>query len=67
MTRYVNVKVNISEGQRDKISRAIQAGTGTNIRLANSDLNGEHVLALTQAQMKKMAKAYQRGVGTPLK
>lgn len=67
MTPYTNIKVNISEGQKDKIKRAMQAGTGVSIRLNHEDISGEHVLALTQAQINKMARAYQNGTGVTLK
>src|SRR6218665_375139 len=67
MSRYMNVKVNVSEGQKDKIKRALQAGTGVTIRLSHGDLSGEHVLALTQGQINKMAKVYQNGTGMALK
>jgi len=32
-----------------------------------TDLNGEHDLALTSAQVNKMTKAYQRGTGVTIK
>jgi hypothetical protein len=65
MSQYTNIKVNVSEGQKDKIKRAVQAGTG--IRLTHGDLSGEHILALTQAQINKMTKAYQSGTGMTIK
>jgi len=67
MSQYKNIKLNISEGQKDKIKEAVQAGTGITVRLTHADLSGEHVLALTQAQIKKMMKAYHRGTGMMLK
>ena len=67
MSRYTNVKVNISQGQIDKIKRAVQAGVPVSIKLAHSDLSGEHVLALTSAQVNKIAKAYQNGTGVTIK
>jgi L-aminopeptidase/D-esterase-like protein len=67
MSRYVNVKVNVSQGQVDKIKRAAQAGSSVSIRLSHADLNGEHMLALTQAQVNKIAKAYQSGTGVTIK
>src|SRR6218665_179829 len=67
MSRYMNVKVNVSEGQKDKIKRALEAGTGVTIRLSHGDLSGEHVLALTQGEINKMAKVYQNGTGMALK
>ena len=67
MSRYVNVKVNISEGQKEKIKQDIQSGTSVSIRLSHGDLSGEHVLALTQAQINKMAKTYKSGTGMTIK
>lgn len=67
MTSYINIKVHVSEGQKDKIAKAIQAGTGVSLRLSHSDLNGEHVLALTQQQVNKIAKAYRSGRGVIIK
>src|SRR6188768_585040 len=68
MSRYTNIKVNISEGQKDKIKRALEAGCdGVSIRLSHDDLTGEHVLALTQAQINKMWKAYENGKGVTIK
>jgi hypothetical protein len=67
MARYTNVKVNISEGQVDKIKRAVQAGAPVSISLSHSDLNGEYVLSLTSAQVNKIAKAYQSGTGVTIK
>ena len=65
MNRYTNIKVHVSEGQRDKIKRAVEAGMGVNIRLglSHEDLSGEHILALTKAQINKMTKAYRDGTG----
>jgi len=67
MSRYIAVKVNISEAQKDKIQKSLQAGTGVSIKLTHDDMNGQHVLALTQAQINKMAKAYQKGTGVVIK
>ena len=61
--RYVNVKVNISEGQKQKLQSALQVGGPVSIRLGHEDLNGEDVLALTKAQVTKIAKAYESGKG----
>ena len=66
MSRYTNVRVNISQGQIDKIKRAVQAGESVSIRLTHSDLSGEHVLALTSTQVNKIAKAYQNGTGVTI-
>ena len=65
--RYVNVKVNISEGQKQKLQTALQVGGPVSIRLGHEDLNGEDVLALTKSQVTKITKAYQGGKGITIK
>ncbi len=67
MSRYTNVKVNISEGQKQKLQTALQTGGPVSIRLSHEDLNGEEVLALTKSQVNKLAKAYESGKGTTIK
>ena len=67
MNNYQKVKVNISQGQTDKIKKAIQNGTAASIKLSHQDLNGEHVLALTKTLLNKMKKAYTDGTGIVLK
>ena len=67
MNRYVNVKVNISEGQKQKLQSALQVGGPVSIRLGHEDLNGEDVLALTKAQVTKITKAYESGKGITIK
>ena len=65
--RYVNVKVNISEGQKKKLQTALQVGGPVSIRLGHEDLNGEDVLALTNSQVNKITKAYEGGKGITIK
>src|SRR6218665_495792 len=68
MSRYQNVKVNISEGQKDKIERALKAESEVSIKLSHDDLKyGDYVLALTQEQINKMTKAYENGKGVTIK
>ena len=67
MSQYQKVKLNISKGQTDKIKKAIQEQSDVSIRLSHSDLEGEHILALTQSQLNKIAKAYEKGTGVTLK
>ena len=64
MTRYTNVKVNISEGQKEKLQLVIKAGCSTvSIRLGHEDLKGNDILAVTNSQAKKLAKAHKDGKG----
>ena len=68
MTRYANVKVNISEGQKEKLQRAIKAGcSAVSIRLGHGDLKGNDILAVTSSQAKKLAKAYENGKGVTIR
>ena len=63
----MNVKVNISEGQKKKLQTALQVGGPVSIRLGHEDLNGEDVLALTNSQVNKITKAYEGGKGITIK
>ena len=67
MDRYTDLKVNISEGQKQKLHSALQVGAPVSIRLAYEDLNGSDVLALTNSQVNKMRKAYEGGKGITIK
>ena len=67
MSNYQKVKLHISQGQADKIKKAIQEKSDVSIRLSHSDLEGEHILALTKSQLNKIAKAYEKGTGVTLK
>ena len=61
MTRYtcVNVKVDISEGQKEKLQHAIKAGcSAVSIRLGHEDLEGNDILAVINSQANKLAKAH---------
>ena len=66
MSNYQKVKLHISKGQTDKIKKAIQEQSDVSIR-SHSDLEGEHTLAVTQSQLNKIAKAYEKGSGVTLK
>ena len=64
MTKYVNVKVNISEGQKEKLQHAIKANcSAVSIRLAHKDLRGNDISEVTHSQAKKLAKALENGKG----
>ena len=64
----MNVKVNISEGQKEKLQHAIKAGFSTvSIRLGHEDLKGNDILAVTNSQSKKLAKAHENGKGITIR
>ena len=67
MTQYYEHRVSISNGQRDKIRKAIESKTGVSIKLANSDLIGGDLLALTKAQILRLQKALETGKGLTIK
>ena len=53
MTQYINVKVNISEWQKEKLQHALKANCPTvTMRLDHEDLNGNDILAITKTQAK---------------
>ena len=68
MTKYVNVKVNISEGQKEKIQHTIKAScSAVSIRLGHENLKGNDILAITNSQAKKLAKAHENGKGITIR
>ena len=68
MTRFVNVKVNISEWQKEKLQHAIKAScSAVSIRLGHEDLEGNGILAVTKSQAKKLAKAHENGKGITIR
>ena len=68
MTQYINVKVKISEVQKEKLQHALKANCPTiSIRLNHEDLNGNDILAITKSQAKKLAKAHEDGKGTTIR
>ena len=68
MTRYINVKVNISEGQKEKLQHAIKEGcSAVSIHLGHKDLQGNDIIAITNSQAKKIAKAHENGKGITIR
>ena len=68
MTKYTNVKVNISEGQEEKLQHAIKAAcSATSIWIGHKDLQGNNILAVTNSQAKKLAKAHENGKGITIR
>ena len=68
MARYTNVKVNISEGQKEKLQHAIKAGCPTvSIRLGHEDVEGNDILAVTNSQVKKLVNTHENDRGITIK
>ena len=64
---YTNVHVNISENQKHNLKQAIESKGPVSIRLGCEDLEGNDIIALTIAQVNRMAKSYENGKGTTTK
>ena len=68
MTKYINAKENISEGQKEKLQHVIKSNCPmVSIRLGYEDLKGNDILAVTKSQAKKLAKAYENKKGITIK
>ena len=64
----MNIKVNILEGQKEKLQYAIKAGCpAVSIRLGHEDLQGNDNLAVTNSQAKKLAKAHENRKGITIR
>ena len=62
MTEYINVKVNISEWQKEKLQHTVKSNCSmVSIRLGHEDLQGNDILAVTRSQANKLAKAHENG------
>ena len=60
MTSYTNVKVRISEGQRDKLNKVFESNCESiATRLTSTDLNGEDVIVITKSKLSRLMKAYE--------
>ena len=68
MTTYTNVRVRISEGQKDKLKKAFESNCESiAIRITSSDLNGEDVIAITKSQPGRLIKTYEANKGITIK
>ena len=68
MVKYANVKIIISEGQKEKLQHAIKAScSAVSICLGHEDLQGNDILAVTNSQAKKLAKAHENGKGITIR
>ena len=64
MTNYTNVKVPISESQKDQLKNALESNCeSTTIRLTFSDLHDEDVIVISKSQPDRLVKAYQAKKG----
>ena len=67
MTRYTNIKLHISEGQKDKIKKAFETNSKyITIRFKCSDMYGEDV-ALTKSQVDRLVEACEEKRGLTIR
>ena len=67
MTPYLEYHVNLSEGQKANLAKAIKTGSEITLRLKNNQLKGNDELMLTKTQVNKIRKAMDSGTGTDIK
>ena len=68
MTHYTNVKMRISEDQKDNLKKAFQSYCKSiTIRVTFSELHGEDVIALTESQLDRLVEAYEVKKGMTIK
>ena len=64
---YIKYGVNLSNGQKDKLARALSNKSAITIRLTKSDLTGLDDMMLTKTQLKRIQKAMNNSTGVDLK
>ena len=64
---YIKYGVNLSDGQKDKLARALSNKSAITIRLTKSDLTGSDDMMLTKTQLKRIKKAMNNSTGIDLK
>ena len=68
MTHYTNIKMRVSEGQKEKIKKAFERNSKyITIRFGLTDLYGEDVIALTKSQVDRLVEAYEERYGLKIR
>ena len=67
MVNYFEYGVNLSEGQKTNLAKAIRNGSELTLRLKKNQLSGHDELILTQTQINKIKKAVANQSGVDLK
>ena len=67
MTNYLKYGVNLSEGQKTNLAKAIKTNSELTLRLKNNQLSGRDELMLTKTQVNKIKKAVQNKTGVDIK
>ena len=67
MTKYLEYGVNLSDGQKTNLAKAIRNGSELTLRLKKNQLSGGDELMLTKTQANKIKKAVSNRTGVDLK
>ena len=63
---YVEYGVKLSQGQKQRLAKAISNKSAITLRLSKTDLSGNDSLMLTQTQLKRIQKAMKNNTGIDL-
>ena len=66
MTNYLEYGVNLSDGQKTNLARAIKTKSELTLRLKNNQLKGGDELMLTKTQLNKIQNAVQNKTGVDI-
>ena len=68
MTQYISANVNLTDNQVQKLRQSINANcAATSIKIGADDLDGDHTIFLTKAQINKLENARGRGKGLTIR
>ena len=68
MTQYISANVNLTENQIQKLRQSINANcAATSIKIGANDLDGDHTIFLTKAQINKLENARGRRKGLTIR
>ena len=68
MTHYTNIKMRISDGQKDKIKKAFETNSKyITIRFKFLDLHVEDIIALTKSHVDRLVEAYDEKKGMTIR
>ena len=68
MTQYISANVNLTDNQIKKLRQSINANcAATSIKIGADDLDGDHTIFLTKAQINKLENARGRGKGLTIR
>ena len=67
MTTYLEYHVNLSDGQKENLAKAMKTGSELTLQLKNNQLRGNDELMLTKTQVNKIPKSVANKTGVDIK